>query len=104
MGILEAFGRTSLPTGLDAVALTLLKAGYTIPGAALGGAAYYTVGTAIGQDGQGIANTNWNLLSTALSVGIGTLYWGETLSDRQWMGVALAGVSFWLLNSTPSSS
>jgi drug/metabolite transporter (DMT)-like permease len=105
MGVVEAFGVTFVPTLLDLVALTSLKASLLRNSALLygigvlsGAAAYAIVGGLTIFQGQAVANTNWNILSTISSTLVGALLWGENLTKTQALGIGLSCISFYLIN------
>ncbi len=107
MGFNEALGLTFLPTLLDVSALTALK-GATLgnsllpflTGITLGGMAYGVVGSRmIASQGQAIANTNWNIMSTTANAVIGVIFWGETLTQKQLSGILLGCIGMYLINA-----
>ena len=94
-----------LPSVLDQAALSTFKAGGESPspvtilvGTVLGGLAYYNMNVVIQSKGMGLGNAQWNVLSTILGVGVGTLVFKEVLESKQIMGILLATVGLYLMD------
>ena len=65
----------------------------------LGGMAYYTFSESTEQDsGLSIGNSNWNILSTSLSVLTGYFLWDEEISNNQFLGIMLGISGLYLIN------
>lgn len=87
-----------LASALDQISLSLGKAGYLVPAVISGGAAYGAISLTVQEQGVALGNTYWNVYSTILGTLIGKFYWGEDISGKDYLGLALCISGLYLLN------
>lgn len=85
-------------SALDQLSLSLGKAGYFWPAVVSGGAAYGAITATVQEKGVGLGNAHWNVYSTILGTLIGKFYWGEDISGKDYLGLALCISGLYLLN------
>ena len=85
-------------SALDQLSLSLGKAGYFLPAVLAGGAAYGAITVTVQEKGVGLGNAHWNVYSTLLGTLIGRFYWGEDISNKDYLGIALCISGLYLLN------
>ena len=101
---MEMFGWMVLMTCIEAIALTLLRIGGTIP--ILAAAVIYSVGVvpllvkALSFEGVGLINFVWNIFSTLIMFAIGFLYFGERITPSKTAGVLISLLGIGILMIT----
>lgn len=89
------------PTLLDNISLNLLKYGKDAKYLAFitGGLAYLSLGKALDAKGMAVSNASWNVYSTILATAVGFFIWNENLDEKKILGISLAVISLYLMNS-----